>query len=465
MPSFIKIVALGDSSIDEGSLCFGGHNASVSLSLISIPAEGGSVAGAGVYAAGSNVTVSATPNAGYSFAGWYSNGALASSANPYSFALESNDVSYEARFTNGVCHCLYLSSKEIATNPAGTCSVHGAGYYVAVTGTPAVADPFNAITWYDDSFAAVSTDFSYTFAMPEANVNLSADFGKARLGTSFDLGKYPQTLVEDSATLAALKTATDSDSDGYLEYGSDEYKKVTGAPYYSNYKSAFGQRHLRHGDGVLLQGRADRVARPFRQGDGDRPRNVREGPGQERLLHLVFQSHGLRIDGLCEQLPVLHPPGDAERLRWQLLFGGQFHGQGLPRRRLHRGGEGLYHDNYGRQLRRDDGIVVQLLRLREHERQDLRPVLPGFDQHELRVQFVLLKLRHGPSRRPHRLREGHGRLDVHQSSYYGNGLWWSRSPSASYSYNAGTVHYVGSLHYNDVFADYGVRPSFTVSIG
>jgi hypothetical protein len=51
------------------------------------------------------------------------------------------------------------------------------------------------------------------------------------------------------------------------------------------------------------------------------------------------------------------------------------------------------------------------------------------------------------------------------SSYYGNGLWWSRSPSASYSYNAGTVHYDGSLHYNDVFADYGVRPSFTVSIG
>jgi hypothetical protein len=94
-----------------------------------------------------------------------------------------------------------------------------------------VADPFNAITWYDDSFAAVSTDFSYTFAMPEADVNLSADFGKARLGTSFDLGKYPQTVVEDSATLAALKTATDSDSDGYLEYGSDEYKKVTGAPY------------------------------------------------------------------------------------------------------------------------------------------------------------------------------------------------------------------------------------------
>jgi hypothetical protein len=60
------------------------------------------------------------------------------------------------------------------------------------------------------------------------------------MGSSFSLGKYPQTLVEDSATLNALASATDTDSDGYLEYGSDEYKKITGAPYGSGYKSASG---------------------------------------------------------------------------------------------------------------------------------------------------------------------------------------------------------------------------------
>jgi hypothetical protein len=320
MPSFIKVVAMGDSdsSIDEGSLFFGSHNATVSLSLAPIPAEGGSVLGSGVYSVGSNVTISATPNAGYSFSGWYSNGALASSANPYSFALESNDVSYEARFTNGGHNYLSLSSKEIATNPVGFCLVHGAGYHldgseatisvdvqngygflgwydndslvsmdnpytfvmpskdvsylarfskknhvsvtskdeskgtvsgagdfaytssVTVIGTPTVANPFNAITWYDDSFAAVSTNLSYTFAMPESDINLSADFHKA-LGSSFYLGRYPQTMVEDSATLTALASATDTDSDGYLEYGSDEYKKATGAPYRSgSYKSISG---------------------------------------------------------------------------------------------------------------------------------------------------------------------------------------------------------------------------------
>jgi hypothetical protein len=60
---------------------------------------------------------------------------------------------------------------------------------------------------------------------------------------------------------------------------------------------------------------------------------------------------------------------------------------------------------------RDDGVVSQYLRLRGHERQDLRPVLPGFDQYELRVRLddgILLYA----LRRPHRLREGNGRLYV-----------------------------------------------------
>lgn len=61
------------------------------------------------------------------------------------------------------------------------------------------------------------------------------------LGSSYTLGKYPQTVVEDEATLTALASATDPDSDGYLEYGSDEYKKVDSAtPGAAGYTSASG---------------------------------------------------------------------------------------------------------------------------------------------------------------------------------------------------------------------------------
>lgn len=73
------------------------------------------------------------------------------------------------------------------------------------------------------------------------SVSLSFDCSEHHvLGSSFSLGKYPQTVVEDSATLDALASATDPDSDGYLEYGSDEYKKVTASPYASSYPSASG---------------------------------------------------------------------------------------------------------------------------------------------------------------------------------------------------------------------------------
>jgi uncharacterized repeat protein (TIGR02543 family) len=197
------------------------------------------VSGAGTYVFGSSATISATPASGYGFLGWYDGTTLISSDNPYTFTVPANDVSYVAKYSKK-----YHVSVSSYDETKGT--VSGAGDFaytsnVIVTGTPVQANPFNTITWYDDSFAAVSNAFSYTFSMPESDLNLSADIGKASsLGNSFALGKYPQTVVEDSATLNALASATDTDSDGYLEYGSDEYKQVTAAPYASGYKSASG---------------------------------------------------------------------------------------------------------------------------------------------------------------------------------------------------------------------------------
>jgi len=79
------------------------------------------------------------------------------------------------------------------------------------------------------SVVAVVADATYTAQFTES------------LGKSFNLGKYPQTVVEDSATLTALASATDTDSDGYLEYGSEEYKKVdSAAPCEAGYKSISG---------------------------------------------------------------------------------------------------------------------------------------------------------------------------------------------------------------------------------
>jgi uncharacterized repeat protein (TIGR02543 family) len=195
------------------------------------------VSGAGTYVFGSSATISATPASGYGFLGWYDGTTLISSDNPYTFTMASKDVSYTARYSKK--YHVSVTSKDETKG-----IVSGAGDFaytsnVIVTGTPVQANLFNTITWYDDSLNSVSNDFTYTFAMPESDMNLSADFRKV-LGNSFNLGKYPQTVVEDFATLNALASATDTDSDGYLEYGSDEYKKVTGSPRNTGYKSASG---------------------------------------------------------------------------------------------------------------------------------------------------------------------------------------------------------------------------------
>lgn len=53
----------------------------------------------------------------------------------------------------------------------------------------------------------------------------------------YSLGKFPQTVVSDSTLLSSLATAVDSDSDGYLEYGDNEYAKVVASPFTSAYSS------------------------------------------------------------------------------------------------------------------------------------------------------------------------------------------------------------------------------------
>jgi len=62
------------------------------------PAEGGTVAGAGSYASGSNCTLTATPASGYEFTNWTKNGVQVSTNATYSFTVTSAG-SYVANFT------------------------------------------------------------------------------------------------------------------------------------------------------------------------------------------------------------------------------------------------------------------------------------------------------------------------------------------------------------------------------
>jgi hypothetical protein len=183
------------------------------------------VSGGGNHGYLSNVTLTATPSEGFGFLGWYQGETLLSYANPYTFVMPSQDIVYVARYSKKY-HVSVVSLDE----SKGT--VSGAGDYaysskVSITATSLSKGFFK--DWLDRSLNFVSDQAQYSFVMEEKDVTFKAEFTNT-LPSSFTWGAYPQTVVEDPVLISALDSATDTDSDGYLEYGSDKYVKVTARP-------------------------------------------------------------------------------------------------------------------------------------------------------------------------------------------------------------------------------------------
>jgi len=388
---------------------------------------------------------------------------LVSSENPYSFSMPNKTLSYVAKYSKKY-HVSVSSSDEAK----GT--VSGAGDFayaskVTVTGTPVTANPFNTVTWYDTDLNVVSNSDSYTFAMPEADVNLSADFQKV-LGSSFTLGKYPQTVVEDSTLLNALASATDTDSDGYLEYGSDEYKKVTGAPFNSGtYKSISG--NVTFASGTTYYFKVEPIEWRVLSGKGTAAGLVMS----EKILAngAYYTSTSNRtVSGSTVY------PNNYQYSTLRAMLNGydgsaysvdNFAGKGFLDVAFtetekayittttvdNSAGTTESSSNPYACANTDDRIFALSYR-------DLLNTSYGFAS-SLGSSSTRCGVLTDYARAT-------GALMSTDSSYYGNGWWWSRSPYADYSDFASYVYNDGFLISNDVTrAFFGVRPSFTVSIG
>ncbi|MBE7497992.1 MAG: putative Ig domain-containing protein [Verrucomicrobiaceae bacterium] len=152
----------------------------VTISASAAPAAGGSVTGGGSVANGTNVTVTATANAGYSFINWTEGGAPVSNNASYTFNAIANRT-LVANFVAG-------DTITATALPSIGGSVSGDGFVATGASVTLIATPalgYNFINWTDALGTEVSTAASYTFT-PTSNGIFTANFEAPPLGVHFD---------------------------------------------------------------------------------------------------------------------------------------------------------------------------------------------------------------------------------------------------------------------------------------
>lgn len=141
--------------------------------LSSSPAAGGATGGSGSYNAGTPVTVTATPHAGYTFFNWTDNGNAVSTSSNYQFILTGNrTLVANFKLIPASQFAVVLSS-----NPAIGGSTTGSGAYnsgASVTVGAVANAGFTFVNWTEGA-AIASTSASYTFVL-SANRTLVANF-------------------------------------------------------------------------------------------------------------------------------------------------------------------------------------------------------------------------------------------------------------------------------------------------
>ena len=139
------------------------------ITLISVPVIGGTTAGAGAFASGSSVTMTATPSTGYAFTNWTENGTVVSTNSSYQFTMAANRI-LTANFTQQFA--IVLSSNPVLGGTTTGAGLFNTGSSVTVTATPNAEYTF--VNWTENGLT-VSTTLGYTFVL-NAGRNLVANF-------------------------------------------------------------------------------------------------------------------------------------------------------------------------------------------------------------------------------------------------------------------------------------------------
>ncbi|MFM7770693.1 MAG: InlB B-repeat-containing protein, partial [Bacteroidota bacterium] len=215
------------------------------------PSAGGTTTGAGTYASGASVTVTATSNAGYTFTNWTENGNPVSTNANYTFTISANR-NLVANFTQSTTNYNVTTS----SNPTAGGTTTGAGTYASgasVTVTATANAGYTFVDWTENG-NQVSPNPTYTFTLSNnrdlvANFNLLSDIDENTTKSDFRIYPNPSSgrVTVDATYIGELSV---------INYLGQELQKVTmsGSPkeilivesgvYFFVFRDDFGNRNI-----------------------------------------------------------------------------------------------------------------------------------------------------------------------------------------------------------------------------
>lgn len=185
------------------------------ITLDADPAEGGVVAGGGAIDDGTSVTVTATPNGGFTFVNWTESGVPVSASASYTFTVTASRT-LVAHFSAAAVYAVTTSSTPAAGGTTTGGGNYASGTSATVTATPTVGYAFS--NWTVGG-AVVSASASYTFTVTANHAlvaNFAPDGGMQTITTSSNPTGGGTTTGAGSYATGAVCTVTATPNANYM---------------------------------------------------------------------------------------------------------------------------------------------------------------------------------------------------------------------------------------------------------
>ncbi|MCK9292373.1 MAG: choice-of-anchor J domain-containing protein, partial [Bacteroidales bacterium] len=148
----------------------------ITLSLLSDPADAGTLEGAGEYYQNQTVTISALPAEQFNFLYWTHQGNIITNEPSFDYLIPSENTTLTAHF-EAIPEPVYTLT--LTANPVEGGTVNGSGDYHAndpVTVQAVPTQGWSFVNWTAEDNTVLSTELQYSFLMPAEDLSLTANF-------------------------------------------------------------------------------------------------------------------------------------------------------------------------------------------------------------------------------------------------------------------------------------------------